>query len=190
MAHKVQNRATIKPWHVGVAALAVGAVGAILLASSTASAAPAKPKPVPPPPPQPKCPDGSLAPNGDVTKCPLLGQNLGQNDPTSPPGGWSYNGNVQSDVVTKAQALAAVDPCAKQNEQIVRDFQGAAGLAQINGGPGWDQVSPPGTDGRYGGDDQKALAAILGVSISQVPQTCFANGRPGWWGAVGTYTNP
>lgn len=134
------------------------------------------------------CPDGSSAPGGVLTNCPS--PKMGVNDPDAPPGtGWAYNGSVTSSVQAAAQALAAVDPCAQSSEQLVRNFQAAAGLS-ITGGLGDpNAVSPPGTDGRYGGDTAKALA----LYVSNAPAACysFANpNRPSWWGAVRTYTNP
>jgi hypothetical protein len=159
-------------------------VGAFLLFQKHAAASPGTPKVLPPT----RCPDGSSPLGGDVSTCPP--PHMGTNDPDSPPGGWSYNAPVAppSLLSQTAAALAAVDPCDPKNVQLVRNFQSAAGLAQINGGPGWDQVSPPGTDGRYGGDTAKALAQY----VQTAPAPCYSNAnpsRPAWWGAPGTYTN-
>jgi hypothetical protein len=115
---------------------------------------------------------------------------MGANDPDSPPGGWVYTAPVApvSTIQAAATALAAVDPCNPANEQLVRNFQAAAGLAQLNGGPGWDQVNPQGTDGRYGGDAAKALAQY----VNNAPAACYSDSnptRPAWWGPIGTYTN-
>lgn len=162
---------------VGVAAL----IG-FLIYEKQAHAAP---KVLPPT----RCPDGSPAPGGIVGNCPP--PSMGNNDPDAPPGGWVYNAPVAPapTIQQTAAALAALDPCDPKNAQAVRNFQAAAGLAQINGGPGWDQVNPPGTDGRYGGDTAKALATY----VQNAPAPCYSNAhpqRPGWWGPVGTYTNP
>src|SRR5271166_9156 len=163
---------------VGVVA-AVGVIAYILLSSKTASAAQQ---------PAPKCPDGSLPPGGNLTNCPS--PKLGNNDPDAPPGGWAYNGSVSSNVQQAATALAAVDPCQKSSEQLVRNFEAAAGMT-ITGGTGDpNAVTPPGTDGRYGGD----VAAALAQYVSNPPQACYSNAnpnsRPSWWGSPGTYTNP
>ncbi len=136
------------------------------------------------------CPDGSLPPGGNVSSCPP--PKMGPNDPDSPPGGWSYNGQVSSAAAIQAAAtaLAAVDPCQPANVQLVRNFQGAVGLVQTNSGqPDWSSVNPPGTDGRYGGDAAKALAQY----VPNAPPACYSNSnptRPSWWGAVGAFTNP
>ena len=88
-------------------------------------------------------------------------------------------------VQAAATALAAVNPGVQSSEQLVRNFQGAAGLAQLNGGPGWDSVSPPGTDGRYGHD----VAAVLSKYVPNAPAPC-TRATVNWWGKVGSYTNP
>ncbi len=104
---------------------------------------------------------------------------------TVPGGHFVYTGAQapQAEVQAAADALAAVDPTLKQNEQLVRNFQDAAGLAQRPGGPGWDQVQPTGTDGRYGHD----VRAVLGQYVSNPPPASAT--RPSWWGNVGAYTN-
>jgi hypothetical protein len=143
----------------------------------------------PPLPPMPStCPDGSLAPGGNTAACPP--PKMGPNDPDSPPGGWQYNASVASPqtVQAAAAALAAVNPCLPSSEQLVRNFQAAAGLAQLNTSPGWNAVNPPGTDGRYGGDTAKAMAQY----VPNPPAACYSNistSRPAWWGPVGGYTN-
>lgn len=142
-----------------------------------------------------KCPDGSPCPGGDTSKCPPPGQ-LGNNDPDSPPGGWTYNGTV-GDPASIAAAIAAFkaavgaagsNPACDPNvRQATRNLQAALGLAQINGGPGWNAVNPPGTDGRYGGDVYKAAS----VYDSSMPQPFYSNSqpvRPSCWGPPGTYT--
>ena len=107
--------------------------------------------------------------------------------PTVPhqvPGGtWVYTApQAAPDLVqSTANALAAVDPYLQENEQVVRNFQGAAGLAQLTG-PGANNVSPAGTDGRYGHD----VAAVLG-KYANAP--LVSPTRAVWWGPVGTYTN-
>ncbi len=102
-----------------------------------------------------------------------------------PGGSFVYTGAQASpaDVQAAANALAAVDPTLKQNEQLVRNFEDAAGLAQRPGGPGWDQVHPTGTDGRYGHD----VAAVLSKYVAHAPPPSPT--RPAWWGAPGRYTN-
>jgi hypothetical protein len=85
-------------------------------------------------------------------------------------------------VQAAATALAAVNPCLKTSEQLVRNFQGAAGLAQLTG-PGASAVQPAGTDGRYGHD----VAAVLAKYVPNAPPPCAT--RPAWWGAVGSYSN-
>lgn len=135
------------------------------------------------------CADGTPAPGGNTAACPP--PKMGNNDPDAPPGGWAYNAPVAqpSALQQAAQALAKLDPCNPASEQAVRNFQAAAGLAQINGGPGWNAVSPPGTDGRYGGDTALALAKY----VPNAPPACYSNSnptRPGWWGPPGTYANP
>jgi hypothetical protein len=85
-------------------------------------------------------------------------------------------------VQASANALAAVNPCDKSSEQLVRNFQGAAGLAQLTA-PGASSVTPPGTDGRYGHD----VAAVLAKYVPNAPPPCAT--RPSWWGAVGAYVN-
>ncbi len=165
---------------IGVVA-AVGVIAYILFSSKTASAAPQ-------PAPAPKCPDGSMPPGGNLTNCPP--PHMGPNDPDAPPGGWAYNGSVSANVQQAATALAAVDPCQQSSEQLVRNFQAAAGLS-ITGGIGDpNAVNPPGTDGRYGGDAETALAQY----VPNPPAACYSNAnpnsRPSWWGAPGTYTNP
>ena len=77
-------------------------------------------------------------------------------------------GTPASLVVQAAAALAAVDPCLKANEQIVRNFQSAAGL---------------GVDGRYG----PGVAAALKRYQPNAPPACSP--RPAWWGASGTSAN-
>jgi hypothetical protein len=134
------------------------------------------------------CPDGSLPPGGNITSCPP--PKMGDNDPDAPPGGWVYNAPVSpaAQIQAAATALAAVDPCQPANVQLVRNFQGAAGLAQMND-PGSNNVHPPGTDGRYGGDTAKAL----GQYVPTAPPACYDNAhpiRPSWWGPVHTYQNP
>jgi hypothetical protein len=84
---------------------------------------------------------------------------------------------------TAATQLAALNPCDASSEQAVRNFQAAAGLAQLNGGAGWNAVNPPGTDGRYGHD----VAALLSKYVSHAPAPCSP--RPSWWGPPGTYKN-
>lgn len=132
------------------------------------------------------CPDGSPAPNDDVTKCPP--PHPGQNQ-YSPPGGWQYSGNPSADYLPSAFLLAQVDPCACANVGLVRRFQAAAGLVQAGQ-----------SDGRYGPDVQKALQSAIqdiagqGYDVSKLsaPAPCEQTQapRPSWWGAVGTYTNP
>ena len=135
------------------------------------------------------CPDGTPAPGGNIGAC--GSPKMGPNDPDSPPGGWVYNAPVASvqTVQQAAAALAAVNPCLQSSEQLVRNFQAAAGLAQLNASPGWNSVTPPGTDGRYGGDAAKAMAQY----VTNPPPACYSNAnpsnRPVWWNAPGTYTN-
>ncbi len=102
-----------------------------------------------------------------------------------PGGGFVYTApQAPPDVLMMAaKALAAVNPCDASSEQFVRNFQAAAGLAQLNGGAGWNSVSPPGTDGRYGHD----VAAVLQKYVSHAPPPCVP--RPSWWGRPGAYTN-
>lgn len=166
------------------AAVAVGGgvVLAVVVAAVWEHYAHAAPQPI-----GPKgkfCPDGTPAPNDDPTQCapPHPGQN-----PYSPPGGWQYSGNPSADYLPSAALLAKVDPCACANVGLVRRFQAAAGLVQSGK-----------SDGRYGPDVQKALQSAISdiagqgydVSGLSAPAPCEANGRPGWWGAVGAYTNP
>jgi len=111
----------------------------------------------------------------------------GTAQPHKVPGGtYVYTGAQASpaDVQATANALAAVDPTVKSSEQLVRNFQDAAGLAQRPGGPGWDQVQPTGTDGRYGHD----VAAILAQYVPNAPPASAT--RPTWWGPTSTYHNP
>jgi hypothetical protein len=106
--------------------------------------------------------------------------------PHKVPGGtYVYTGpQAAPDVLgSAAAALAAVNPCDASNEQLVRNFQSAAGLAQIPGGAGWNSVSPAGTDGRYGHD----VSAILQKYQPHAPPGCSV--RPSWWGPPGTYKN-
>jgi hypothetical protein len=143
----------------------------------------AAPKPV-------TCPNGTPAPGGNTAACPP--PQMGNNDPDAPPGGWVYNAPVAapSAVQAAATALAAVNPCLQSSEQLVRNFQAAAGLAQLNASGNWNAVSPPGTDGRYGGDAALALAQY----VPNAPPACYSNAnpnnRPSWWGPAGTFTNP
>ena len=135
------------------------------------------------------CPDGTLAPNGSLAAC--ASPKMGPNDPDSPPGGWVYNAPVASTqtVQQAAAALAAVNPCLQSSEQLVRNFQAAAGLAQLNAAGDWNAVSPPGTDGRYGGD----CAIAMKQYVTNPPPACYSNAnpnnRPAWWGPAGTFTN-
>ena len=158
-----------------------GVVGAVAIAAIFEHYAHA----APPLGPQGKfCPDGSPAPGDDVTKCPP--PHPGQN-PYSPPGGWQYSGNPSADYLPSAFLLAKVDPCDCANVGLVRRFQAAAGLVQAGK-----------SDGRYGPDVQKALASAISdiagqgydVSGLSAPAPCENAGRPAWWGAVGSYTNP
>jgi hypothetical protein len=135
------------------------------------------------------CPDGTAAPGGGLSSCPP--PKMGNNDPDAPPGGWVYNAPVASaqTVQQAAAALAAVNPCLQSSEQLVRNFQAAAGLAQLNAAGNWSAVSPPGTDGRYGGDAAKAMAQY----VQNPPPACYSNAnpsnRPAWWGPPSTFTN-
>lgn len=139
-----------------------------------------------------QCPDGTPCPGGDPTQCGQLGNSVG---PSSDSGQtYDYNGQVQADVMAKAQALAAVNPCDKANEQVVRDFQGAAGLVTLPGSPSvapdWNQVTPPGTDGRYASNTRDTLAKVLGVDPSAVPAPCVRGSTVTWWGPPGSDVNP
>jgi len=135
------------------------------------------------------CPDGTPAPGGNISACGA--PKMGNNDPDAPPGGWVYNAPVASvqTVQQAAAALAAVNPCLQSSEQLVRNFQAAAGLAQLNASGDWNSVSPPGTDGRYGGDAAKAMAQY----VQNPPPACYSNANPGsrpaWWGAPSTFSN-
>jgi hypothetical protein len=116
---------------------------------------------------------------------------MGNNDPDAPPGGWVYNAPVAqpSALQAAATALAAANPCLPSSEQLVRNFQAAAGLAQLNAAGNWQAASPPGTDGRYGGDTALALAKY----VPNAPPACYSNAspsnRPAWWGPPSTFTN-
>ncbi len=81
--------------------------------------------------------------------------------------------------------LASVDPYDIKNAWIVRMWEWAAGLTQTPGGPGWNQVEPPGTDGRYGRD---AHDAMVKYGIPNPP--AVASKRPAWWGVEHAYANP
>jgi len=152
----------------------------------------ADPEPVPPPRPivrAPTCPDGSLAPGGNITNCPKPHMGTG---PTSPPGGWQYDGQATADFIPAAMALGVLDPCQCSSEAAVRRFEAAAGLWQHDAKTGTAQ-----TDGRYGHDVSEALGFALTDAGSQglsapttVPVDCLSRGaRPSWWGPVGQYVN-
>ena len=96
---------------------------------------------------------------------------------------YKYNAPVAPNAAQLAAQLAAVDPCQQANEGLVRAFQSAAGLAQLNASAGWDQVSPPGTDGRYGHD----VFVTMQSYVAKPPPPCAP--RPKWWGPPGTYYN-
>jgi hypothetical protein len=170
---------------------AAGSAAAMILGyPGWAKAAPEpQPLPVPPSVQAPTCPDGSPAPGDDITKCPKPKMGTG---PTSPPGGWQYDGTATADFIPAAMALGVLDPCACTSEAAVRRFQAAAGLWQHDPQTGTAQ-----TDGRYGHDGHEALGYALTDAGTQglqapttVPADCTASGsRPSWWGPVGTYTN-
>lgn len=97
---------------------------------------------------------------------------------------YHYNAPTSPTAAQLAQQLAAVDPCQQANEPLVRAFQSAAGLAQLNASAGWDQVTPQGTDGRYGHD---AFVMMTTLGVASPPPPCSP--RPSWWGPPGTYYN-
>lgn len=104
--------------------------------------------------------------------------------PPVAPLNYHYNAPTSPTAAQLAQQLAAVDPCQQANEGLVRQFQSAAGLAQLNASAGWDQVSPQGTDGRYGHD---AFVMMQTLGVANPPPPCSP--RPKWWGPPGTYYN-
>jgi hypothetical protein len=139
-----------------------------------------------PKPPVPKIviPPPGVKPSGGGTVKPIVLPPETPVVPHSVPGGsWVYTApQAAPDLVqSTATALAAVDPYLKSSEQIVRNFQGAAGLAQLTG-PGANAVNPPGTDGRYGHD----VAAVLG-KYANAP--LVSPTRASWWGPIGSYQN-
>jgi len=104
--------------------------------------------------------------------------------PPVAPLNYHYNAPTSPTAAQLAQQLAAVDPCSQANEGLVRQFQSAAGLAQLNASAGWDQVSPQGTDGRYGHD---CFVMMQTLGVASPPPPCSP--RPSWWGPPGTYYN-
>lgn len=162
------------PWIVA------GAAGAaVLLYKVVASASEEPPKPAPAKPPMPL---NVKPPPKAVPAAPSHGTAIPH---TVPGGAFVYTGAqaAPADVQAAANALAAVDPTQKSSEQLVRNFQDTAGLAQRPGGAGWDSVQPTGTDGRYGHD----VRAVLGKYVSNPPPASAT--RPTWWGAPGGYRN-
>ncbi|MHB8563334.1 MAG: peptidoglycan-binding domain-containing protein [Acidiferrobacteraceae bacterium] len=146
-------------------AIGGGVVGALVIAGiweHFAHAAPA----VPPC----KCYDNSPCPGGDPTKCPPPGTTFGPSNQSNVT--YNYTGTIQADVLQRAQALAAVDPCKCANVNLVRAFQYAAGLT-VSGQ----------TDGRYGSN----TAAALAYYVNNAPAACSTQS---WEGAEGTYSNP
>lgn len=166
--------------------IVAGVVGGVVLLYEVVANAAVKPSPKPSPKPKPS--NGGLLLNVKPPK-PKQAEptpSQGTSTPyTVPGGGFVYTGAQApaERLQAAARALAAVDPTKKQNEQLVRNFQDAAGLAQRPGGLGWDLVQPTGTDGRYGHD----VAAVLGRYIDHPPPVSSI--RPNWWGRPGSYTN-
>lgn len=159
------------PW------LVAGGVGvAVLLYKLVARADEPEPSPKPSPRPGPFKP----------VVAPKVAPSHGTAQAHTVPGGHFIYTGAQAPAVqvqAAANALAAVDPTLQQNQQLVRNFQDAAGLAQRPGGPGWDQVQPTGTDARYGHD----VAAVLGQYVPNPPPA--SSTRPTWWGPPGKYYN-
>lgn len=104
--------------------------------------------------------------------------------PPVAPLNYHYNAPTSPSAAQLAQQLAAVDPCQQSSEPLIRQFQSAAGLAQLNASAGWDQVTPQGTDGRYGHD---CFVMMQTLGVANPPAPCSP--RPGWWGPPGTYYN-